>query len=89
MRKILFVFLFLLSSCSGVYLGKSLPDLRGKDSDDVMAVFGKPVAERREGNFKMWGYCQSDCSTLIFFDVDNIVQYAEQRGHCAEDMTGD
>ncbi len=54
-----------------------------------MAVFGKPVAERREGNFKMWAYCQSDCSTLIFFDVDNIVQYAEQRGHCAEDMTGD
>ena len=87
MKKICLIGFILLSACSGIYQGDELPDLKGKTDEQVLRVLGKPVAERKEGTSKMWAYCQNECSTLIFFDSQNVVQYAESRGKCpSEDL---
>ena len=84
MKKIYFVLFVLLSACSSVYKGDELPDLKGKSSADVVAILGKPVSERKETGCKMWAYHQQGCSTLVFFDGQDVVQYAEQRGNCSK-----
>lgn len=89
MKKIYLALLFILSACSTTYRGDELPDLKGKNTSEVMEILGKPVTERKEGNItKMWAYCQGGCSTLVFFDSQDIVQYAEQRGDCTLKMGG-
>ena len=82
MKKIYLVLLILLSACATNYKGDELPDLKGKSSSDVLSIMGKPVTERKETTCKMWAYRKNDCSTLIFFDANDVVQYAEQRGKC-------
>ncbi len=82
MNKIYLLILIILSACTNLYQGDELPNLKTKTSEQVLNLLGKPVSERKEGNFKMWAYRQSDCSTLVFFNQDEVVQYAEQRGQC-------
>lgn len=82
MKKIYLLSLILISACSGIYRGDELPDLKGKTDNQVLDILGKPVAERKEGSSKMWAYYQNECSTLVFFDSQSVVQYAEKRGKC-------
>ena len=83
MKKIYFILFALLSACAVNYKGDELPDLKGKKEKEVLDIMGKPVSIRREDQFaKMWAYYKQGCSTLIFFDNQGIVQYAEQRGNC-------
>ena len=84
MKKFYLISLVLLSACSSIYKGDELPDLKGKGSVEVVAVLGKPVSERKETGCKMWAYRQQGCSTLVFFDAQDVVQYAEQRGNCSK-----
>ena len=84
MKNIYLLLLLVLTACSTTYRGDELPNLKGKNTTEVMKILGKPVSERKEGDaIKMWAYCQQKCSTLIFFDSQDIVQYAEQRGDCS------
>ena len=83
MKKIYCLFFMLLSACATNYKGDELPDLKGQNADDVLSIMGHPISKRKEGNAQMWAYRQSNCSTLIFLDENDIVQYAEQRGQCA------
>ena len=83
MKKVYLILLFLLSACVNTYKGDELTDLKGKKESQVLSMLGKPVSERKEGKYtKMWAYYQQDCSTLVFFDNQGIVQYAERRGNC-------
>ena len=85
MKKFYLIALILLSACVTNYKGDELPDLKGKKASQVLSILGKPVSERQEGTSKMWAYYQQSCSTLIFFNQQDIVQYAEQRGDCGAD----
>ena len=87
MKKIYFALFVMLSACTTSYKGDELPDLKGKKEVQVLDILGKPASERKEGRFtKMWAYCQQGCSTLVFFDSQGIVQYAERRGNCGSKM---
>ncbi len=86
MKKFYLILLLLLSACANSYKGDELIDLKGKKEAQVIKILGKPISERKEGKFtKMWAYCQQGCSTLVFFDNQGIVQYAERRGNCTLD----
>ena len=82
MRKIFLGVFLLLPACSTLYKGDELYDFKGDTTEQVLYIMGKPVTKRCEGDNKMWAYCQGECYTLIFFGVDNTVQYAERRGKC-------
>lgn len=83
MKKVYLLLLLLLSACANAYKGDELIDLKGKKETQVIQILGKPASERKEGKLtKMWAYCQQGCSTLVFFDNQGIVQYAERRGNC-------
>ena len=82
MKKVYLCMLVFLSACASTYRGDELIDLKDKEMSKVLSVMGKPVVERKEGNNKMWAYRNNDCTTLVFFGPNDLVQYAEQRGQC-------
>ena len=80
MKRILLIFL-LLAGCS-FSRGIEMTDLKGKQIQDIKKTYGNPVIIRHEQEKQMWAYKQGECSVLIFFDGQGIVQFAESRGKC-------
>lgn len=76
----------ILAGCSSPYCVDDLPYLKGKTASQVRFSFGKPQVVRKEANATLWSYYKDECSSLIFFDADDIVQYAELRGKCSSDF---
>lgn len=74
---------FVLGGCAHSNVSKNLPYLKGKTSAQVASAFGRPTVVHREENATLWSYYQNNCSSLIFFDTQEVVQYAELRGECA------
>jgi len=81
MKKVILLSL-LLSACS-FSRGVEISDLKGKDAKEVEKNYGKPVVVRNEGGRQMWAYKQGECNRLVFFDANQIVQFAETRGNCS------
>ncbi len=82
MKKIyLWAVLLLLTGCA--HVSKELPSLRGKTAEEIKSDFGRPTIVHAENNASLWTYSQDDCSSLIFFDDQQVVQHAELRCGCA------
>lgn len=57
--------------------------LKGRSMKTVRKFFGEPLSIRYEEPNQLWTYRQKDCTSLIYFDADNRVRYAESRGSCS------
>ncbi len=58
--------------------------LKGRSMKSIRKFFGEPLSIRTEAPHQLWTYRQNDCVSLIYFDDDNRVSYAEARGTCTE-----
>lgn len=82
MKKICLILFLFLSACATVLTPDTLLELKGLKTQDVRLKMGEPVSIRRESNAQMWAYYQNGCSSLIFFDAQDVVQHVEQCGQC-------
>lgn len=56
--------------------------LTGQSMKSVEKILGKPLMERNEEPNSLWTYHQGNCTTLIYFNENKKVAYAEARGKC-------
>lgn len=92
MRKIFIILTCLfVSACASekdIFMGKphmavhQETTLNGRSMRTVQKFFGKPSAIRNEAPNQLWAYHQNKCTTLIYFNAENLVSYAESRGTC-------
>ncbi len=92
-KGIIILMLLCLTGCSArkdVFMGKphmavhQENALKGRSMYSVRKFFGEPLSIRKEAPHQLWTYRQNDCVSLIYFDDDNRVSYAEVRGSCRE-----
>lgn len=56
--------------------------LVGKSAQTVKASLGAPLMVRTEKPNQIWTYRQNQCTTLVYFDKNEQVCFAESRGEC-------
>ena len=72
--------LLLLTACA--FQSQTARRLMGLSLADVRRQMGKPVIERTEGLNTIWAYRQDACTTLVYFDATNTVQFVDFSGNC-------
>lgn len=56
--------------------------LTGLDMESVKKILGTPLMERNEEPNYLWTYHHGNCTTLVYFNENKKVAYAEARGVC-------
>ena len=88
--KFLLLLLFLTGCASqdDVFQGRAHMAVRrenfltGRSMESVEKILGKPLMERNEEPNSLWRYQQGNCTTLVYFNENKEVAYAEARGMC-------
>jgi hypothetical protein len=79
--KILYgLLILLLSACS--FTPQTGQDLIGQNKKAVKKQFGEPIVSRTEEPNQIWSFRIQDCSLLVYFDKDGIVQFVDHSGYC-------
>ena len=80
MKKAYFLFILLLSGCA--FTPKTGQELIGQKKAFVKKQFGAPIVSRTETPNEIWSYRMKDCSILIYFNQEDIVQFVDHSGDC-------
>ncbi|MDY6407349.1 MAG: hypothetical protein SPL08_01415 [Pseudomonadota bacterium] len=70
----------LLSACA--FTPHTGQDLVGQDKKVVQKQLGKPIVSRTEAPYKIWSFRIQDCSLLVYFDQNDVVQHVDHSGYC-------
>lgn len=54
----------------------------GRSAGEVLDELGKPRTILTETPHQVWTYRDKECITLVYFDENNEVCFAEERGNC-------
>ena len=81
MKYIYLSVLLLLTACA--FQSPATRRLTGLSSAEVRRQLGTPIIERTESPNTIWSYRQDTCSTLIYFDGTNTVQFVDFSGNCS------
>ena len=57
--------------------------IKGKETDELVAMKGKPVSVLTEKGRQMWTYRQGTCTEVVFFDTNAQVDGFHEWGECA------
>lgn len=85
------LFLLILTGCASqddVFQGRTHMAVRrenfltGRSMENVEKLLGKPLMEHTEEPNYLWTYHQKNCTTLVYFNEQKEVAYAEARGIC-------
>lgn len=80
MKKLCFLFLFLLSACT--FTPKTGQELIGEKKSVVQNSLGLPTVSRTEKPNQIWSYRIGNCSLLVYFNQEDIVQFVDHSGDC-------
>ena len=80
MKKLYCLLILLLTACS--FTPQMGQDLIGQKKTFVKKKLGSPTVSRTEEPNQIWSYRIENCSLLVYFNKEDIVQFIDHSGDC-------